>query len=67
MFERYTDRARRSVVLAQEQARMLHHREIDVDHMLLGLAAEGEGSRSRRWPPPGRACRGCGSLWRRGG
>jgi ATP-dependent Clp protease ATP-binding subunit ClpC len=43
MFERFTDRARRSVVLAQEQARMLHHREIDVDHMLLGLAAEGEG------------------------
>jgi ATP-dependent Clp protease ATP-binding subunit ClpC len=43
MFERYTDRARRAVVLAQEQARMLHHTEIDVDHMLLGLAAEGGG------------------------
>jgi ATP-dependent Clp protease ATP-binding subunit ClpC len=42
MFERYTDRARRSVVLAQEQARMLHHPVIDTDHMLLGLAAEGE-------------------------
>jgi len=43
MFERYTDRARRSVVLAQEHARMLRHAAIDVDHVLLGLAAEGEG------------------------
>jgi ATP-dependent Clp protease ATP-binding subunit ClpC len=43
MFERYTDRARRSVVLAQEHARMLRHPAIDVDHVLLGLAAEGGG------------------------
>jgi ATP-dependent Clp protease ATP-binding subunit ClpC len=43
MFERYTDRARRSVVLAQEHARTLRHAAIDVDHLLLGLAAEGEG------------------------
>lgn len=43
MFERYTDRARRSVVLAQEHARMLRHAVIDIDHVLLGLAAEGEG------------------------
>jgi len=42
MFERYTDRARRSVVLSQEHARMLGHPAVDVDHVLLGLAAEGE-------------------------
>lgn len=43
MFERYTDRARRSVVLAQSEARDLRHPEVDVDHLLLGLASEGEG------------------------
>lgn len=41
--EHYTDRARRSVVLAQEHARLLMHAQVDVDHLLLGLAAEGEG------------------------
>lgn len=43
MFDRYTDRYRRVIVLAQEHARTLGHREIDVDHLLLGLADEGEG------------------------
>lgn len=43
MFDRYTDRARRVIILAQEQARMLRHPVIDVDHLLLGLAAEGGG------------------------
>lgn len=43
MFDRYTDRARRVIVLAQEHARMLRHPVIDVEHMLLGLAAEGGG------------------------
>ena len=43
MFERFTDRARRVVVLAQEEARMLDHNYIGTEHILLGLAHEGEG------------------------
>ena len=43
MFERFTDRARRVVVLAQEEARMLNHNYIGTEHFLLGLAHEGEG------------------------
>ncbi|HEY9378087.1 MAG TPA: Clp protease N-terminal domain-containing protein [Jiangellaceae bacterium] len=43
MFERFTDRARRVVVLAQEEARMLNHDYIGTEHILLGLIHEGEG------------------------
>ena len=43
MFERFTDRARRVVVLAQEEAGMLNHNYIGTEHLLLGLIGEGEG------------------------
>lgn len=43
MFERFTDRARRVVVFAQEEARLLNHDYIGTEHILLGLLAEGEG------------------------
>ena len=43
MFERFTDRARRVVVLAQEEARMLNHNYIGTEHLLLGLIHENEG------------------------
>ena len=43
MFERFTDRARRVVVLAQEEARTLNHNYIGTEHILLGLIHEGEG------------------------
>ena len=43
MFERFTDRARRVVVLAQEEARMLNHNYIGTEHILLGLVREEEG------------------------
>jgi hypothetical protein len=43
MFERFTDRARRVVVLAQEEARLLDHNYIGTEHILLGLIHEGEG------------------------
>src|SRR5215212_4132885 len=43
MFERFTDRARRVVVLAQEEARMLNHNYIGTEQILLGLIHEGEG------------------------
>jgi ATP-dependent Clp protease ATP-binding subunit ClpA len=43
MFERFTDQARRVVVLAQEEARLLGHGYIGTEHILLGLLAEGEG------------------------
>ena len=43
MFERFTDRARRVIVLAQEEARMLNHNYIGTEHILLGLLREGEG------------------------
>ncbi|MGI8452123.1 MAG: Clp protease N-terminal domain-containing protein [Streptosporangiaceae bacterium] len=44
MFERFTDRARRVVVLAQEEARMLNHGYIGTEHLLLGLIHEGGGA-----------------------
>ena len=43
MFERFTDRARRVIVLAQEEARSLQHNYIGTEHLLLGLIREGEG------------------------
>ena len=43
MFERFTDRARRVIVLAQNEARMLNHSYIGTEHILLGLIHEGEG------------------------
>ena len=47
MFERFTDRARRVVVLAQEEARLLNHNYIGTEHVLLGLIHEGEGVAAR--------------------
>ncbi len=47
MFERFTDRARRVVVLAQEEARMLDHSHIGTEHLLLGLIREGGGVAGR--------------------
>jgi len=47
MFERFTDRARRVVVLAQEEARVLHHNYIGTEHILLGLLREREGVAAR--------------------
>ncbi len=47
MFERFTDRARRVVVLAQEEARLLNHNYIGTEHILLGLIHEGEGVAAR--------------------
>jgi ATP-dependent Clp protease ATP-binding subunit ClpA len=43
VFERFTDRARRVLVLAQEEARLLNHSFIGTEHLLLGLIQEGEG------------------------
>ena len=43
MFERFTDRARRVIVLAQDVARELDHNYIGTEHILLGLIREGEG------------------------
>jgi Clp amino terminal domain, pathogenicity island component len=47
MFERFTDRARRVVVLAQEEARLLGHNFIGTEHLLLGLIHEGDGIAAR--------------------
>jgi ATP-dependent Clp protease ATP-binding subunit ClpA len=47
MFERFTDRARQVVVLAQEEARMLNHNYIGTEHILLGLIHEGDGVAAR--------------------
>jgi ATP-dependent Clp protease ATP-binding subunit ClpA len=47
VFERYTDRARRVVVLAQEEARRLKHNYLGTEHILLGLVGEGEGVAAR--------------------
>jgi ATP-dependent Clp protease ATP-binding subunit ClpC len=47
MFERFTDRARRVVVYAQEEARILNHDYIGTEHILLGLIREGEGVAAR--------------------
>ncbi len=47
VFERFTDRARRVVVLAQEEARLLNHSWIGTEHILLGLIHEEEGVAAR--------------------
>ena len=47
MFERFTDRARRVVVLAQEEARGLNHNYIGTEHILLGLVGRARGSPPR--------------------
>jgi len=47
MFERFTDRARRAISLAEEEARALHHNYIGTEHLLLGLIGEGEGVAAR--------------------
>ena len=47
MFERFTDRARRVVVFAQDEARMLNHNYIGTEHLLLGLIHEDEGLAAR--------------------
>jgi ATP-dependent Clp protease ATP-binding subunit ClpC len=47
MFERFTDRARRVVVLAQEEARMLEHNYVGTEHLLLGLVHDGDGVAAR--------------------
>jgi ribosomal protein S18 acetylase RimI-like enzyme len=47
VFERFTDRARRVVVLAQEEARLLNHNYIGTEHLLLGILHEGEGIAAR--------------------
>jgi ATP-dependent Clp protease ATP-binding subunit ClpA len=47
MFERFTERSRRVVVLAQEEARLLNHNYIGTEHILLGLIHEGEGVAAR--------------------
>ena len=51
MFERFTDRARRVVVLAQDEGRALNHNYIGTEHILLGLIQEGEGLLLRHWSP----------------
>jgi ATP-dependent Clp protease ATP-binding subunit ClpC len=51
MFEKFTDRARRVVVLAQEEARMLNHDYIGTEHLLLGLGHEGDGVPGRGTRP----------------
>ncbi len=43
MFERFTDRARRVVILAQDEARAMNHNYVGTEHILLGLIHEGEG------------------------
>jgi ATP-dependent Clp protease ATP-binding subunit ClpA len=47
MFERFTDRARRVVVLAQEEAGLLNHNYVGTEHLLLGLVSEGQGVAAR--------------------
>jgi ATP-dependent Clp protease ATP-binding subunit ClpC len=47
MFERFTTRARRVIVLAQDEARMLNHNYIGTEHILLGLIHEGDGVGAR--------------------
>ena len=49
MFERFTNRARRVLVLAQEEARLLNHSFIGTEHILLGLIREGRFSLPLRW------------------
>src|SRR3954453_2971178 len=47
MFERFTDRARRVIVRAQEEARGLNHNYIGTEHILLGMLREGQGTAAR--------------------
>ena len=47
MFEKFTDRARRVVVLAQEEAQLLNHTSIGTEHLLLGIVHEGQGVAAR--------------------
>jgi ATP-dependent Clp protease ATP-binding subunit ClpC len=47
MFERFTDRSRRVIVLAQEEARLLNHNYIGTEHLLLGMLAEKDGKAAR--------------------
>jgi ATP-dependent Clp protease ATP-binding subunit ClpC len=65
MFERFTDRARRVVVLAQEEARMLNHNYIGTEHILLGLIHEGEGVAAKALESLGISLEACGSRSRR--
>jgi ATP-dependent Clp protease ATP-binding subunit ClpC len=53
MFERFTDRARRVVVLSQEEARILNHDYIGTEHLLLGLIREGHGLAAKAMEPLG--------------
>ena len=61
MFERFTDRARRVVVLAQEEARMLDHGYIGTEHLLLGPDRRGRGRGGAGAAEPSR------SAWTRSG
>ena len=54
MFERFTERARQAVVLAQEDARSLRHSHVGTEHLLLGLLREEEGLAARVLETPGR-------------
>ena len=65
MFERFTDRARRVVVLAQEEARLLNHNYIGTEHILLGLIHEGEGVAAKASSRSGSASRRCEARSRR--
>jgi ATP-dependent Clp protease ATP-binding subunit ClpC len=47
MFEKFTDRARRAVVLAQQEARQLNHNYVGTEHILLGLIREGDGAAAK--------------------
>jgi ATP-dependent Clp protease ATP-binding subunit ClpC len=47
VFERFTDKARRTIALAQDEARTLGHDEIGTEHLLLGLILEGKGVAAR--------------------
>src|SRR5213594_3411853 len=47
MFERFTERARRVVILAQEEAKRLNHSAVGTEHLLLGIIGEGEGVASK--------------------
>jgi hypothetical protein len=66
--ERFTERARRVVVLAQEEARLLKHNYIGTEHILLGLAREGEGVANRICsipaPTRSRSAAGCSTCSR---
>ena len=65
MFQRFTDRARRVVVLAQEEARMLNHNYIGTEHILLGLIHEGEGVAAKALESLGIALEGVRAPGRR--